>query len=95
MRVSGARYQNRDLSIMGALPGMGDRDLGRPGQFDDSGPFWTNRPDVDVFARILDHLFAIDSEAWSKELAETGFAQVMAYDPGNAMLRRTLNGVLA
>jgi len=61
--------------------------FGWPGAYPDEGPFWTNRPDSVVFERILDHLFAISDEQWRAELAEHRFTDVMAYDPGNAVLK--------
>ncbi len=56
----------------------------------DEGTFCTNCPNPVVFERILDHLFAINDEQWHAELAEHGFASIMAYDPGNTILQSVL-----
>jgi len=78
------------FSIRGRLVGVNDRDFGYPESYPDEGPFWTNRPDSVVFERILDHLFAINDEQWEAELEETGFVNIMAYDPGNTILQSVL-----
>lgn len=79
------------FSIRTQLLGMADRAYGWPGSYSDEGPFWINRPDTAGFERILDHLFAINEKQWEVELAEQGFANIMAYDPGNSILKTILD----
>lgn len=78
------------ISIRSKLLRMTDRVYGWPEPYPDDGPFWTNRPDPAAFERILDHLFAISDGQWQAELAEHQFGNVMAYDPGNAILQSVL-----
>lgn len=67
-----------------------DRGIVWPSSYPDDGPFWTSRADPDAFERILDHLFEIDDHQWRAELSEHGFANIMAYDPGNSILKSIL-----
>ena len=75
------------------------RTFGWPGDYPDDGPFWTSRPDPAAFERILDHLFSITPAEYAAELRQHRFEDVMAYDPGNSILksilRRELRGVAA
>ena len=75
------------FSIRSQLMGTTDRNYGWPEIYPDTGPYWTNLPDPAVFERIMDHLFAINDEQWRAELSEHGFANIMAYDPGNTILQ--------
>lgn len=68
--------------------------FGWPGNYPDDGPFWTNRRDPDAFERILDHLFGISDEEFMSEAASCGFERIMAYDPGNTILKDTLQELL-
>lgn len=79
------------FSIRTQLLGVPGLSYGWPGAYPDDGPFWTNCPDPVAFGRILDHLFAINDEQRRAELAEHGFASIMAYDPGNTMLQSVLS----
>lgn len=78
------------FSIRSKILDLSGFTYGWPETYPDEGPFWTNLPDAEVFGRILDHLFAIDAEQWRAELADNGFTDVMAYDPGNGILQRIL-----
>ena len=82
------------FSMRSKLLQMTDRVYGWPVPHPDDGPFWTNRPDPAAFERILDHLFAISDVQWQAELAEHQFGNIMAYDPGNAILKSVLQGEL-
>lgn len=67
---------------------------GWPGDFPDEGPFWTNNPDPDSYVRILDYLFEVDDVQWRKDVESTNFSLIMRYNPGNTILRSTLEKVL-
>lgn len=68
--------------------------FGWPESYSDDGKFWTNRPDPATFGRVLDHLFSIDHQQWNVELEQQGFKDIMAYDPGNGILKSVLQKVL-
>ena len=68
----------------------GSRDYGWPGDFPDEGPFWTNKPDPDIFIRILDYLFEVSDEQWKKDVEATNFSSLMEYDPGNTIFQSIL-----
>ncbi len=78
------------FSIRSDLLGIKGFTYGWPGKHSDDGPFWTNHPNSEIFERIMDHLFEINDEQWQVELAEHSFDKVMAYDPGNGMLKAIL-----
>ena len=68
--------------------------FGWPGDFSDEGLFWTNNSDPESFVRILDYLFEVDDERWRKDVNESNFSSVLAYDPDNVILKKTLERVL-
>jgi surface carbohydrate biosynthesis protein len=68
--------------------------FGWPGIFRDIGPFWTNKPDLEVFEQILDHLYKVSKEEWHEELNEERFSDVLSYDPGNKIVRDIISGEL-
>lgn len=81
------------FSIRSTLLGLNEPpflNYGWPGCYPDEGPFWTNRPDIASFRRILDHLFAVSDEEWRAEVKGQGFWELMQYDPGNSKLRAIL-----
>ncbi len=78
------------FSIRSSLPGVPAHTYGWPGDFPDEGPFWTNNPNPDSFVRILDYLFEVDDVQWHKDVEDTNFSSLMAYDPGNSALKATL-----
>ena len=78
------------FSIRSNLLGIKGRTFGWPSEFLDDGPFWTNHPSVEIFERIIDHLFEIDDAQWHAQLAEHSFDKVMTYDPGNGILKSIL-----
>jgi surface carbohydrate biosynthesis protein len=69
---------------------MPDLAYGWPGDFPDEGPFWTNKPDPDIFIRILDYLFEVSDEQWKKDVESTNFSSLMEYDPGNTIFQSIL-----
>lgn len=82
------------FSIRSELLGIPGCTYGWPATYPDEGPFWTNRSDIVAFERILDHLFVINDEQWQIELSQSGFADIMIYDPGNSILQSVLNSEL-
>ena len=82
------------FTIRSALVGVPAMTYGWPEAYPDEGPYWTNLPDTVVFERIMDHLLSITDEQWLEELSANRFAEIMAYDPGNTILRSTLATVL-
>ena len=75
------------FSIRSTLLGLPDQKYGWPADFSDEGPFWTNKPDPDIFVRILDYLFAVTDEQWKEDLKFTKFSSIMEYDPENTILQ--------
>ena len=86
-----ARYNKTAFfTIRSAFLEKHDFAYGWPGDFPDVGPFWTNKPDTDIFIRILDYLFEISDEQWKKDLESTNFSSLMEYDPGNTIFKSIL-----
>ncbi len=82
------------FSIRGTLMGIPGWDYGWPGDFSDEGLFWTNNPDPNSFVRILDYLFQVDDVQWREDVRASNFSPIMEYDPGNSILKSTLEKVL-
>ncbi len=76
--------------IRGAMIGVADRNFGWPADYPDEGPFWTNKPDSDIFIRILDYLFEVSDEQWKKDVEATNFSSIMEYDPRNTIFQSIL-----
>ncbi|MEO1122872.1 MAG: LA_1612 family putative O-antigen biosynthesis protein [Cyanobacteria bacterium J06639_16] len=56
--------------------------------FPDEGSYWTNQPSHSSFKKILDYLFSINHDDWSRLLEKTSFpSSIMAYDPGNSIIK--------
>ncbi len=73
--------------ILLSLPSPNGFRFGWPGNYPDDGKFWTNRPDISAFNRILEYLFQVSDDDWRGEIKRQGFEDVIQYDPGNSMLR--------
>jgi len=82
------------FSIRGDIYGLKGYDYGWPGNFSDSGPFWTNYSDSHSFETILDYLFEADEAKWQEDLSSTFFSSVMKYDNGNSALQSTLHKII-
>jgi surface carbohydrate biosynthesis protein len=82
------------FSIRGGFINDPSLNFGWPEDFPDEGPFWTNNPDPDSFVRILDYLFDVDDIQWRKDVKASNFSAVMEYDPGNSILKKTLERIL-
>ena len=72
------------------MQGRVDLNYGWPADYPDEGLFWTNKPDPDIFVRILDYLFEVSDEQWRKDVEETNFSSIMEYDPKNTILQSIL-----
>ena len=83
--------RNALLGIPGYTSGF---TYGWPGKFADEGLFWTKKPNVDSFVRVLDYLFEVDDAQWRKDVETKDFSSLMIYDPGNRILTSALEKVL-
>jgi surface carbohydrate biosynthesis protein len=68
--------------------------FGKPLEFGEKGPFWTNDPTEDEIARVLNYLLTVSDEQWERD---SGWIrdQLMVYDYGNTKIRTYVEGVLA
>lgn len=68
--------------------------FGKPLEFGEKGPFWTNDPSEAEIERILDYLLTVSDEQWEKD---SGWIrdQLIVHDYGNTKLKRYVEGVLA
>ena len=68
--------------------------FGKPLEFGEKGPFWTNDPSEAEIGRILDYLLTVSDEQWERD---SGWIrdQLMAYDFGNTKIRAYVESVLA
>ena len=86
-----ARCQKTALfQIRSTLLELSERSYGWPGNFPEEGPFWTNKPDPEIFTRILDYLFNVSDDQWKKDVESTNFSSLMEYDPGNTIFQSIL-----
>jgi len=60
-----------------------DSFFGHPGTYPVGGPFWTNRPDHNEYARILDSLLRMTDLEWAAQI-QPYTDDLMAYQPGNS-----------
>jgi surface carbohydrate biosynthesis protein len=79
------------FTIRGEFLGLKGFSYGWPANFPEEGSFWTNKSSSTTFFRILDYLFSVDDAQWSKEV---NISSLMVYDPGNSLLKSTLEKVL-
>ena len=70
-----------------------DRRFGKPLEFGEKGPFWTNDPSEEEVGRILDYLLNVSDEQWERD---SGWIrdQLMVHDYGNTKIRAYVEGVL-
>jgi surface carbohydrate biosynthesis protein len=70
-----------------------DRRFGKPLEFGEKGPFWTNDPSEEEIGRILDYLLSVSDEQWERD---SGWIrdQLMVHDYGNTKIRAYVEGVL-
>jgi surface carbohydrate biosynthesis protein len=68
--------------------------FGKPLEFGEKGPFWTDDPSEAEIERILDYLLSVSDEQWEKD---SGWIrdQLIVHDHGNTILKRYVEGVLA
>ena len=71
---------------------LNDR-FGKPLEFGEKGPFWTNEPSEEEIGRILDYLLTVSDEQWERD---SGWIrdQLMVHDYGNTKIRAYVEGVL-
>ena len=67
--------------------------FGKPLEFGEKGPFWTNDPSEEEIGRILDYLLTVSDEQWERD---SGWIrdQLMVHDYGNTKIRAYVEGVL-
>lgn len=70
-----------------------DRRFGKPLEFGEKGPFWTNDPSEEEIGRILDYLLSVSDEQWERD---SGWIrdQLMVHDYGNTKIWAYVEGVL-
>lgn len=78
------------FSIRGAITGIKGFDFGWPAQYPPDGTFWTNLPSPERFREVLDYLFSVSDHNWRTELQRIIFEELMVFDQGNSILKRTL-----
>jgi surface carbohydrate biosynthesis protein len=78
------------FSVRGTLLGIPELNYGWPADFSDEGLFWTNKPDPEIFVRILDYLFEVSDEQWKEDVEATNYSSIMEYDHGNTILQSIL-----
>jgi len=81
------------FSVRGVLLDLPGFSFGWPGEFPDTGLFWSNIPDHDIFFRILNYLFDVDPTQWEKDNKSIGFSDLMFYGPGNNKLLSIFNKI--
>jgi len=83
------------FSVRGAIMGVKGFDFGWPAQCPPDGAFWTNTPSPERFREVLDYLFSVSDDAWRAKLQDVSFAELMVFDQGNSILKRTLARAIA
>ena len=78
------------FSFRGTINDINGYDYGWPADYPDEEPFWTNKPDSDIFIRILDYLFEVSDEQWKKDVESTNFSSIMEYNSGNTIFQSIL-----
>ena len=72
--------------------GIKAREFGWPSNLPPEGSFWTNRVSENKFTEVLDYLFNLAEEDRHRD--EEVIRDLMVFDPGNRILKRTLTEVL-
>lgn len=70
----------------GKLLRIEGRDFGWPLRYPEDGFFWSNRPDCSL-KEILTRVYECTDEAWKDSLTAISYEKIMAYDPGNSLLK--------
>jgi len=70
-----------------------DRRFGKPLEFGEKGPFWTNDPSEGEIGRVLDYLLSVSDDQWERD---SGWIrdQLIVHDYGNTKIRAYVEGVL-
>jgi surface carbohydrate biosynthesis protein len=82
------------FSVRSEILGLDGLSYGWPGDFPDTGLFWTNRSDDDEFERILEYLDQASHAQWEEDVDASGFKDLMLYDSGNSILKALLSAEL-
>ena len=77
--------------IRSSLLGLKGYTYGWPVEYSDVGPFWTSHLSIEIFERIMDHLFEIDDGQWQTELVLNSYDNVITNDPENKILMSILS----
>jgi surface carbohydrate biosynthesis protein len=83
------------FSTRSTVLGLEGNNFGYPGKYADEGLFWTNNSDPAAFNRIIDYLFNVSHEEWSKDLSKSRFSSLMQRDPNNSIFKSILEKELA
>ncbi len=67
--------------------------FGWPGEYPESGPFWTNNKDEVEFERIMNYLNTSSDQDWEK-ISKQYSTELMPFDPGNVTFVSTLNSII-
>ena len=81
------------FTIRGSLLGIDGANFGWPGQYEDTGPFWTNRADQSDFKKIMNYLRDISDNDWSGICSYT-MKNIISHDPGNKIIKEHLRQIL-
>ena len=80
------------FTIREEMLGIKAREFGWPSHLPPEGSFWTNSASEDKFTEVLDYLFDLGEEDRHRD--EEVIRDLMVFDPGNRILKRTLTEVL-
>jgi surface carbohydrate biosynthesis protein len=78
------------FSVRSSVIGLEGLTYGWPGDFAETGLFWTDRSDDEEFERIMNYLDQTSHAQWQKDVESSGFENLMMYDSGNSILRALL-----
>lgn len=78
------------FSIRKELLQLEDRAFGWPGNYPDTGFFWTTQPNLEIFENILQNLRGITLEKFCEILENIEYQNVLAYDKNNIFLQKLL-----
>lgn len=69
--------------------------FGWPGNFSETGSYWTNSMDTSHFGKVLDYLRTVSDEDWKAELTKSNFSNLMQFDPGNSKFIKLVDQILS
>lgn len=77
----------------GHILGWDDWLFGWPGDYPESGPFWSNIPEEEEFLRVMKFV-AYSSDSYFKKISESTVCELIHYDPGNSIIKEIINKIL-